>query len=68
MLGDATLFQRADSIETSWAVVDDVLHPQGGALPVRGYPAGSAGPAESDALLARDGHAWQPLTDTSAKH
>ncbi|MFL9948533.1 glucose-6-phosphate dehydrogenase [Paraburkholderia agricolaris] len=62
MLGDETLFQRADSIETSWAAVDDVLHPKtGGAMPVHGYPAGSEGPAEADALLARDGHAWRPL-------
>ncbi|MEQ5844182.1 glucose-6-phosphate dehydrogenase [Paraburkholderia acidicola] len=62
MLGDETLFQRADSIETSWAVVEDVLHPKGGAVPVHGYAAGSEGPAESDAMLARDGHAWRPLT------
>nr|WKF59690.1 Glucose-6-phosphate 1-dehydrogenase [Paraburkholderia busanensis] len=62
MLGDETLFQRADSIETSWAAVDDVLHPKhGGAQPVHGYAAGSEGPAEADALLARDGHAWRPL-------
>jgi glucose-6-phosphate 1-dehydrogenase len=61
MLGDVTLFQRADSIETSWAVVEDVLHPKGKPLPVHGYPAGSEGPAEADALLARDGHTWRPL-------
>ncbi|MFM0198812.1 glucose-6-phosphate dehydrogenase [Paraburkholderia fungorum] len=62
MLGDETLFQRADSIETSWCAVDDVLHPKtGGAMPVRGYAAGSEGPAEADALLARNGHAWRPL-------
>jgi glucose-6-phosphate 1-dehydrogenase len=60
MLGDETLFQRADSIETSWAAVDDVLHPKGDLLPVHGYPAGSSGPAAADALLARDGHAWRP--------
>jgi glucose-6-phosphate 1-dehydrogenase len=62
MLGDATLFQRADSIETSWCAVDDVLHPKnGGAVAVHGYVAGSEGPAEADALLARDGHTWRPL-------
>jgi len=70
MLGDETLFQRADSIETSWAAVDDVLHPKGSPLPVHGYPAGSQGPAEADALLARNGHAWRPLSkdkDADAK-
>jgi glucose-6-phosphate 1-dehydrogenase len=62
MLGDATLFQRADSIETAWCAVDDVLHPKsGGPLAVHGYAAGSDGPAEADALLAREGHAWRPL-------
>ncbi|WP_233852242.1 glucose-6-phosphate dehydrogenase [Paraburkholderia sp. HD33-4] len=67
MLGDATLFQRADSIETSWCAVDDVLHPKsGGALAVRGYAAGSDGPAEADALLARDGHTWRPLQQKAA--
>ena len=61
MLGDAMLFQRADSIEAAWAAVDRVLHPEQGRLPVRGYAAGSEGPAEADALLARDGRAWRPL-------
>ncbi|WP_083615160.1 glucose-6-phosphate dehydrogenase [Paraburkholderia sp. SOS3] len=64
MLGDETLFQRADSIEGSWAAVDAVLHPTaGGAMPVHGYAAGGSGPAQADALLARDGRAWRPLDD-----
>jgi glucose-6-phosphate 1-dehydrogenase len=63
MLGDETLFQRADSIETSWAAVDGVLHPEGGPLPVHGYTAGSAGPKEADELLKADGRAWRPLAD-----
>ena len=33
----------------------------GGAVPVHGYASGSEGPAQADALLARDGHAWRPL-------
>ncbi|QIE28459.1 Glucose-6-phosphate 1-dehydrogenase 2 (plasmid) [Caballeronia sp. SBC1] len=63
MLGDETLFQRADSIETSWKAVDHVLHPEGGPLPVHGYTAGSAGPKEADDLLKADGRAWRPLAD-----
>ncbi|WP_133646545.1 glucose-6-phosphate dehydrogenase [Paraburkholderia flava] len=66
MLGDETLFQRADSIEATWAAVEDVLHPKGGAVQVHGYPAGSEGPKESDALLARDGRAWRPLVQEPA--
>ncbi|WP_322103082.1 glucose-6-phosphate dehydrogenase [Paraburkholderia sp. J41] len=62
MLGDETLFQRADSIESTWSAVDGVLHPkQGGAVPVHGYASGSQGPKEADALLARDGRAWRTL-------
>jgi glucose-6-phosphate 1-dehydrogenase len=63
MLGDVTLFQRADSIESSWRAVDRVLHPEGAALPVHGYASGSSGPQQADELLARDGRAWRPLTD-----
>jgi glucose-6-phosphate 1-dehydrogenase len=67
MLGDETLFQRADSIETAWAAVEGVLHPPGGALPVHGYPAGSAGPKEADALLQADGRAWRSLDNQHDK-
>jgi glucose-6-phosphate 1-dehydrogenase len=67
MLGDETLFQRADGIEASWAAVDEVLHPTDGAIPVHGYAAGSSGPVQADELLARDGRAWRPLKDAPAK-
>ena len=60
MMGDATLFQRADNIEAGWAAVEPLLKAWADA-PVALYPAGSAGPSEADALLARDGHAWLPL-------
>jgi glucose-6-phosphate 1-dehydrogenase len=66
MLGDPTLFQRADSIETAWAAVDRVLHPDA-ELPVHGYASGSAGPEAADQLLAADGRAWRPLTDAIGK-
>ncbi|MDR5824772.1 MULTISPECIES: glucose-6-phosphate dehydrogenase [unclassified Caballeronia] len=67
MLGDETLFQRADSIETAWAAVDHVLHPDS-PLPVHGYAAGSTGPAQADQLLADDGRAWRALTDPVKKN
>lgn len=68
MLGDQTLFQRADSIEAAWAAVDGVLHPKdGSALSVHDYAAGSEGPAEAQTLLARDGHAWRPLESDETK-
>jgi len=60
MIGDATLFQRADSIEAAWAAVDPVLKAWADA-PVESYAAGSDGPAGAEALLAKQGHRWLPL-------
>lgn len=63
MVGDATLFQRADNIEAGWRVVQPVLdawaRDSASELPV--YPAGSSGPSEADALLKRDGRHWRPI-------
>ncbi len=61
MIGDATLFQRADMVEAGWAVVEPVLDVWK-ALPARSFPnyaAGTWGPKESDDLLRRDGRAWR---------
>jgi glucose-6-phosphate 1-dehydrogenase len=60
MIGDATLFQRADMIEAGWSVINPVLDVWK-ALPPRAFPnyaAGSWGPKEAADLLARDGRAW----------
>jgi glucose-6-phosphate 1-dehydrogenase len=68
MIGDATLFQRADNIEAGWRVVQPALdawaedHVE--ELPI--YPAGSSGPSESDALLMRDGRRWRPINGADA--
>jgi glucose-6-phosphate 1-dehydrogenase len=62
--GDPTLFQRADSVEAGWSVVEPVLDVWR-ALPPRAFPnyaAGTWGPKEADELLARDGRIWQPIT------
>jgi glucose-6-phosphate 1-dehydrogenase len=63
MIGDPTLFQRADNIEDGWRVVQPALDVWANdhvtELPT--YPAGSAGPQEADALLARDGRYWRPI-------
>ncbi len=61
MLGDQTLFHRADMVEAGWAVVapiQDVLTASPAAL-LHEYPAFSWGPAEADALMTRDGRAWR---------
>jgi glucose-6-phosphate 1-dehydrogenase len=61
MTGDATLFKRADHIETCWELVGPVLDVWS-ALPARDFPnyaAGSWGPVAAEQLLARDGRAWR---------
>jgi glucose-6-phosphate 1-dehydrogenase len=61
MVGDATLFQRADKVEASWSVVQPILDVWQ-ALPPRNfpnYPAGSWGPWEANELLERDGRQWR---------
>ena len=69
MIGDATLFQRADNIEAGWAVVQPILDFWGNTPPSNfpNYTAGSDGPAAADELLARDGRAWRPLNLTNNK-
>jgi glucose-6-phosphate 1-dehydrogenase len=63
MMGDATLFQRADNVEAGWRVVQPVLSFWGGNPPERfpNYAAGSEGPAVGDELLARDERAWRSI-------
>ncbi|PYT69775.1 MAG: glucose-6-phosphate dehydrogenase [Acidobacteria bacterium] len=58
--GDATLFDRGDSVEAAWALVDPILDVWSAArtAKVPQYPAGSWGPRESDLLLERDGRRW----------
>jgi glucose-6-phosphate 1-dehydrogenase len=63
MIGDATLFQRADNIEAGWQAVQPILDAWANNPPqdFPNYAAGSNGPAAADELLARDGRAWRSL-------
>jgi glucose-6-phosphate 1-dehydrogenase len=61
MMGDATLFQRADNIEAAWAVVQPALDAWSKGGDPEMYAAGSQGPAAADELLTRDGRQWLPL-------
>lgn len=65
MIGDATLFQRADMVEAGWRIVSPIQDVWS-ALPARDFPnysAGSWGPKDSDEMLAADGRAWKNLID-----
>ena len=64
LLGDGTLFTRADEVEASWAWVSR-LHRRwaedtaAGRGSLATYDAGTWGPAAADRLMAADGRAWR---------
>jgi glucose-6-phosphate 1-dehydrogenase len=63
MMGDQTLFQRADMVEAGWRILDPVIDVWR-ALPPRNfpnYPASSWGPKEADDLMERDGRHWRTI-------
>ncbi|HEX5432855.1 MAG TPA: glucose-6-phosphate dehydrogenase, partial [Candidatus Angelobacter sp.] len=65
IMGDQTLFQRADMVEAGWAVVDPILDVWK-ALPPRDFPnyaAGSWGPDEAIDLMARDQRFWRKIPE-----
>jgi glucose-6-phosphate 1-dehydrogenase len=60
MIGDATLFHRADMVEAAWKIATPVLD-LWASLPARDFPnyaSGSWGPEAADQLIARDGRRW----------
>jgi len=60
MLGDATLFTRADEVEEQWALVDSVVAAWKRDRPsFPNYAAGTWGPRTADELLHRDGRSWR---------
>ena len=60
MAGDASLFTRADEVEAAWELIDPISqYWQSEQFPQLGvYEPGTWGPADSDALLARDNRSW----------
>ncbi|MGE8408097.1 MAG: glucose-6-phosphate dehydrogenase [Pseudomonas sp.] len=61
LIGDQTLFQRADNIENGWRAVQPFLDAWQDGGEVHEYAAGEDGPAAADDLLARDRRAWHRL-------
>jgi glucose-6-phosphate 1-dehydrogenase len=61
LIGDQTLFQRADAVEAGWRAVQPFLdHWAQGGSP-EPYAPGSLGPDAAADLLARDGLEWHDL-------
>ena len=63
MIGEATLFQRADMVEATWRVVQPVLDAWAGAPApyFPNYASGHDGPESAQRLLAEDGREWRPV-------
>jgi glucose-6-phosphate 1-dehydrogenase len=64
LLGDSTLFTRADEVEASWTWVSRIHRRWAeeaaqGKTALATYPAGSWGPPAADRLLTADGRAWR---------
>jgi glucose-6-phosphate 1-dehydrogenase len=60
LLGDATLFTRADEVEEQWSLVDAVVAQWQRDRPAfANYAAGTWGPPAANDLLHRDGREWR---------
>lgn len=63
ILGDSTLFARADEVEQSWEILTPVLkhwtaHPP---KDFPNYPSGSWGPEKADQMIQKDNRFWRIL-------
>lgn len=67
--GDPTLFTRRDGVEAQWRLITPIEEAWAAdtAHPLPGYAAGSEGPAEADALLARNGHGWRSIASNAGR-
>ncbi len=62
MRGDASLFTRRDGVEAQWRIITPIEEAWASVNEILpGYAAGSEGPTEADALLARNGHRWRSI-------
>ena len=61
LIGDPPLFPRQEEVELSWRILDPIEDFWATHGKPEQYPAGTAGPASADALIARDGRAWRRL-------
>jgi glucose-6-phosphate 1-dehydrogenase len=68
MIGDMTLFHRADTVDAAWQIATPILDVWGSLKPrdFPNYAAGTWGPASADELIGRDGrHWWNSGVDVS---
>jgi glucose-6-phosphate 1-dehydrogenase len=63
LLGDASLFMRADEVEAAWSIVTPIINAWA-EMPAPQFPsyaAGSWGPEAADELPQRDGRRWRRI-------
>ncbi len=63
LLGDASLFTRADEVEEAWSIVTPIIDAwtEMPAADFPNYEAGSWGPEAADELIERDGRRWRRI-------
>ena len=62
LIGDATLYSRADAIELAWEACQPILdHWKTSEKPVAKYEAGTWGPTEAEDLIEEDGRYWRKV-------
>ena len=63
LLGDASLFTRADEVEGAWGIVTPIIEAWASepAPDFPNYEAGTWGPEEADELLAAEGRRWRRI-------
>lgn len=61
MIGDATLYIRGDAVMQAWEFVKPIqdLWRDEPSTPIYGYPAGTWGPIEADALIEKENGQWR---------
>jgi len=69
MLGDATLFMRADQTEVAWFILAPILESWDTIKPTDfpNYAAGTWGPETANTLLAQEGRSWVTPTFLQCK-
>ncbi|MBA3542013.1 MAG: glucose-6-phosphate dehydrogenase [Deltaproteobacteria bacterium] len=61
MRGDATLFNRRDSVDRAWELIQPVLQVWEATAGVNLYEPNTAGPVAADEMMARHKHVWREL-------
>jgi glucose-6-phosphate 1-dehydrogenase len=61
LIGDSTLYARADGVEAAWKFIDPILQAwqNDSSIKLYGYPAGTWGPKESSDLFGSAGDDWR---------